>query len=118
MDRCKDSARAIHQDNVRDNTIGAHLEKRTVGVQGSAYNFWQKNITTAEGCEEFLTNAFIRPIDAKEGYAVKDLQEPQAVLAIRSFNPIFHPKKPKWLTAKRASTFLKAMSREIKVYWA
>ena len=105
-------------DNRWNNNLRAHLDTwNALGVCWTFYSYRKGTLTTAEQCEEFLVDMFVREIHPREGYAVNDLQNPTIRLVIGFLNPIFHPKKLKRLKAKSASTFLATMAGLIKVDW-
>ena len=73
------------------------------------YNFSDNDVKVVERVDKWTAGEFLRSPDPKDGCNLRDLKDPDARIVIRFLNPIFHPKKPKRIVSKWASTFLGAM---------
>ena len=84
----------------------------------TTYDFSKGDVKVAERMDEWTAGEFLRSPDPKDDYNLRDLTDPEARIVIGFLNPIFHPEKPKRLTHKWASVFLRAMRGKCTVGWA
>ena len=106
------------KDNRWHGTIRGDPDQWTVQHWRETYRLEPGAITTVESRDEFLHGVLSKKPDAKEGWTLDDVNGEDYRMVIGFMNPIFHPDKPKRVTAKWASTFVGSMRGELHVDWA
>ena len=65
--------------------------------------------------DKWTDGKFLRSLDPKDGYNLRDLKDPEARIVLGFLNPIFHLEKPKRIVHKWASIFLGAMRKKYMI---